>query len=53
LDFGGGMGWIVISSAVLRGGSWDSTGDAGPFCARLDYAPSSVYNSVGFRCCSS
>jgi len=39
--------------AVLRGGLWDYGARAGLFCARLNYAPSSVYSYVGFRCCSS
>jgi len=47
------MGWIVINSAVIRGGNWDNTGNAGPFCANLNNAPSNVNNNIGFRCCNS
>jgi len=39
--------------AVRRGGYWYSGAHAGPFCAALNYAPSVVYSSIGFRCCSS
>jgi len=40
------------SRAVRRGGGWGYGANAGVFCAYLDGAPSSVYSSVGFRCCA-
>jgi hypothetical protein len=39
--------------AVVRGGRWNTAGDAGPFCAVLIILPSDTYYDVGFRCCSS
>ena len=39
--------------AVARGGDWRSGANAGPFCAYLSHAPAAVYNTRGFRCCSS
>lgn len=40
--------------AVARGGVWTYEARAGPFCARLSYAPSGTASySLGFRCCSS
>ncbi len=47
------MGWIVINSAVKRGGNWDNGADAGPFCANLNNLPTDTNNNIGFRCCNS
>ena len=47
------LGNSSTGKAVLRGGFWDHTGYAGPFCAHLSHAPSTVANYLGFRCCSS
>jgi len=47
------MGWIVINSAVKRGGNWNNGADAGPFCANLNNAPTDTNNNIGFRCCNS
>ena len=43
-------GCTVNGNAFLRGGRWGSGGDAGAFTANLDYAPSSSYATIGFRC---
>jgi len=47
------MGWIVINSAVIRGGNWNNGADDGPFSANLNNAPSNTNNNIGFRCCNS
>ena len=47
------MGWIVIYSAVKRGGNWGNGANAGPFNANLNNAPTDTNNNIGFRCCNS
>jgi hypothetical protein len=42
----------VTNKAVLRGGYWSNGATAGPFCAYLSNAPSTVSYLIGFRCCS-
>jgi formylglycine-generating enzyme required for sulfatase activity len=35
--------------AAIRGGNWSNGAYSGLFCLNVDYAPSSVYNYIGFR----
>jgi len=42
----------IAGQAVVRGGRWLLGAGAGPFCANLGRVPSSVYDDIGFRCCS-
>ena len=45
--------WIdVAGCAALRGGGWGDTTNDGPFALLLDYGPSIVGGSLGFRMCS-
>ena len=43
-------GCTTDGSAFRRGGRWSSTSGAGVFALGLDFAPTSVYTAVGFRC---
>jgi len=47
------MGWIVINSAVIRGGNWNNGANEGPFSANLNNGPTDTNNNIGFRCCNS
>jgi len=44
--------WIYClkDCGFFRGGSWGTGSSAGAFALRLNYAPSSTYNCIGFRC---
>ena len=43
-------GCSTTGNALLRGGDWGDTSDAGVFAANLNDAPSNVNGDFGFRC---